>query len=273
MDNNTQGVPAAASADPAGQGATAAASAGVVDPALQGLMSSPSADPSAAPDPAQGGAQGGAQGQPEDLIGKRIQSEVDKVQARFLSEKYQLEQRLAQAEQRLMQPQTQQQGNPYDYNTQFPDWFRYEQQAGIKAATEAAQKTSMETLQNMMAQAGEMQWIQQHPGVDVTAIKQFNRQNGIAEWNLDAGYKLLNFPNQIASAAQQASQQTLNQFRQPTNGSFAQPVRGNNGGMQAPSFDFKKLVEAAAKNPAIIDALPEADQKEFWAVMQRIREG
>jgi hypothetical protein len=107
--------------------------------------------------------------------------------------------------------------------------------------------------------------------VDIGGLKAFNRANGIADWNLEAGYKLMNYPTQMASVAQKASQQTLNNFRQPNQQNFSQPVRGNNGGSQNPSFDFKKLVEAAAKNPSIIDALPEADQKEFWAMTNRIQ--
>lgn len=262
--DTTQGTQPDPSAAP--QGGSVPVSAGVVDPNLTPLMTDTSADASAA---VQGAVQGGGQGQATqpDEITRKIQSEVDKVQAKFLAEKYQLEQRIAQIQQQT-QPQTPQ--NPHDYSTDFPNWFRWEQQQGLRATAEIAQKASMETLQNMIAQANENQWIQTHPNVDVSSLKAFNRMNGIAEWNLEAGYKLMNYPSQMATVAQTASQQTLNNFRQPT-GNFAQPVRGNNGGVQAPSFDFKKLVEAAAKNPDIIDALPEADQKEFWAAMGRLR--
>jgi hypothetical protein len=280
MELDGQGVSPAASADQpeGGQGAAqGSASAVTLDPRLEGLIADSSADASAAPQ-GQGVVQGGMQGQTQqepDEMGRRIQSEIDKVRAGFMGEKYQLEQRLNDLQQRVFQQQQQSgpQQNPHDYNTDFPSWFRYEQQAGIRIATEQATRASEENLRTLVAQASESQWAQAHPGVDVGGLKAFNRANGIADWNLEAGYKLMNYPTQMASVAQKASQQTINSFRQPNHQNYSQPVRGNNGSPQSPSFDFKKLVEAAAVNPSIIDALSETDQKEFWAAMERIQSG
>ena len=268
MELDTQGTIGQASAIPEGQGAIPVASAGVVDP----LQPVASADPSAVN---QGGNQGAGQVTQPDEIQRKIQSEVDKVQARFLAEKYELQQQFNQLQQRIPQQPVQQ--NPHDYQTDFPNWFRYEQNMSEQRTAERATRASMEGIQNMIAQANESSWIQQHPNVDIHSLKAFNRMNGIADWNLDAGYKLMNYPSQIQQVAQTASNQTAQNFRQPQTG--AQPIRPNGGQpVGQPTYKYEDLVKAVnERGEGVLKSLPQADQDEFWRVTlelnQRMKSG
>jgi hypothetical protein len=256
---NIQGAEQIVSATPLAQGADPLVSAGVVDPIIPA-----SAEPSAVN---QGGNQGVVM-QPEE-IQRQIQSGVDKVQARFLAEKYELQQQLNQLQQR-MQPQVQQ--NPHDYSTDFPNWFRYEQNQSEQRTAERATKASMDGIQNMIAQANESNWIQSHPNVDIHSLKAFNRMNGIADWNLEAGFKLMNYPSQIQQVAQTASNQTAQNFRQPITG--AQPIRPNGGQpVGQPTYKYEDLVKAVSeRGEGVLQSLPQADRDEFWRTTHELNQ-
>jgi hypothetical protein len=74
----------------------------------------------------------------------------------------------------------------------------------------------------------------------------------------------MTLPNQLAQAQSQASQQTLNQFRQPNAG--ATPIRGaqNVGLPTQPQVSYLKLAEAYKANPDIEETWPIEVRDAFW---------
>lgn len=208
------------------------------------------------------------EGQPQvgsDEQVRHLQSLKDKAEAEKLALQYrlqQLEQQQNQFIQQFQQPQGQK-SNPYDYSAQFPQWWEFEQKAQVDRIAEVSRNASREEIQGMIRQATEMSWVQAHPGVDVNAVKAYNRANGIADWNLEAGYKLMTMPNQLADTARQAAQQTINQYRNPTQG--AMPVRGQSGGgLPQTQFSYEKTLQAYAANPDIENTWPQEFKDMFW---------
>lgn len=230
-----QGFPS----DPQGGGTTLDPSA-VVSPST--LDGNTSADPSASQN---GGVQGaipinGAT-QPDEV--RKLQAAIDRDRAQFLSEKYQMEQRLNQMQQfqmEQMQRQTQSNQNPFDSNAQPEQYWDWKLDQKNRSLLSEAKKEYEQTLMNTLAQMGEQNWIQQHPMADPNAIRMYNRMNGIPENNLEVGWKLMNYPQNVAQVAQNVSQQTLNNFRQPNNG--AQPIRQVGGGGQ-PTLSYEVLAK------------------------------
>lgn len=188
---------------------------------------------------------------------------------------YQAEQRANQLQEqmlRLMQTQQPQAQDPMpDPNQDYAAYTRWVARQEVASVTKTIQESSRQEMQNMLAQLAETAWVSQHPNVDIGAVKAFNRQNGIAEWNLDAGMKLMNYNNTIQGAASAGVQQTINSFRQtqPT----ASPLRGSapTGSVQ-PQLSFEKLAQAVNKNPDILDTLPKQVrddfERELWARQQ-----
>ena len=213
------------------QGAQAGTPAnGSVSPELQQFIASQTPNVPATPEDAQ------AQGQPAPAI--EAQPDPVKDLQRIANERqveiYKLQQQNQEAQQRLLelmqgriqQPQVEQ--NPYDYNMNPMEWFRWENQKVARdvarQASEEARRNTREEITALMQQAQEFQWAQNHPGVDVSAVKAFARMNGIADWNLEAAHRLMTYPAQINQVAQTQAQQALQQFRQQPVG--AQPLRG-----------------------------------------------
>ena len=188
-------------------------------------------EPAVAPAVEGQGVQQGTQPTTEGLSPEQhFQRLYNKTLAEYYKErddKQRLQQQYMEALQRQAQPQQQQQVNPYDPQTQGLQWWEFENQKNIRTAVEESRKAVKDEFNQMIQQANELQWQQQHPAVDVQAIKAFNRVNGIAEWNLEAGYKLMNFGSQFNQIAQTQAQQALNNFRQPQ--TPITPVRGAPG--------------------------------------------
>jgi hypothetical protein len=248
----SQGEPVVAPSAPL-EGGQQGTSATVGTPDLTQFMDIPPAPASAEPP-----VQGAVQGQDDSL--RNIQSIADKRQAEI----YKLQQTNELLMRQVLEAQkpVQAQGNPYDPNTNWPEWMRYETQQATRQAAEGARQATQEQNQIFMQNLAENAWVNQHPGVDVADIKAFNRQNGIAEWNLDAGYKLLTMPNVMSGIAQAAQGQVMEQFRKPQTGAI--PVRGSSTGIQAePKWNFAKLLVAVNGNPAILDALPPNVRSDF----------
>jgi hypothetical protein len=255
MELEQGATPAGASAQSEGAPATASADTSGISQFV--------ADPSAG-----GSAPVQSEGQPQvsqssDEQIRHLQSLKDQAEAKALAFQYQLQQ-MQTAQQQFQQPQPQApQGNPYDYQTNFPAWQSWETQAAARLAAQESTKAVRQEFEGLVRQSQEMQWIQQHPGVDVTAVKMFNRMNGIADWNLDVGYKLMTLPQTLTQVQQQTAQQTINSFKNPTQG--AQPLRGQSGGgLPQTQFSFQKTLEAYNADPNIEETWPQGFKDAFW---------
>lgn len=242
MEPNTQGItldPSAVS----GQGGNGAVSAGVVDPNLTA-----SADPSATA--TQGGDQGASATVPDE-IQRQIQSAIDKQQAKFLAEKYQLEQQIQSMQQTqlaLLQSQQQRSVNPYDPNTHPTEWWDWKMQENNKQLLSQAEQAYERKLAGMLQVASQQQWINAHPNEDVNAVRNFARSRWGVEnptsQHLDDALQLMKYPSQMNTVAQNAINQTFNQFRQPNQ--TASTLRGGVGGAAtvAPQGSYEQDAKA-----------------------------
>lgn len=217
-------------------------------------VASPQVDTSAVPsDAMQGGEQGviePVQAAPED-VQRQIQSAVDRERAKWLAEKYALEQQLKQIQElqlaQLRQQQPAVERNPYDPQTEPDKWWKYEMESYGRRIVEESEKRWEQRIQNAIQQTQEMNWINQHQaemarqGITVDHIKAYNRMNGIPEWNLDVGWKLMNLPSVVANVARQTQQQTINSIRQPQG---ANPVKNT---MPASNISGKYSYEKLAR--------------------------
>lgn len=186
-----------------------------------------------------------------------------------LLENYRIQQELErlrtipQAQQTAQQPIQNQ--NPYDANSDWQSWIRWEQNTAAKsAAQEAANATAQQIMGYAQQQAvlqQEAQWAMQHPGVDVNLVKAFAKSRGISQ--IDDAFMLMNMPNMLSSVQQQTQQQTFNQFSQPKQGAI--PVRNAPGAPNAEntSLSFEKLLKAYTQNPSIENTWPEGLRQAF----------
>lgn len=243
---------------------------GGIDPASAGVLptvGNTSADPSAVNQGGNQGANPNGAIQPDE-IQRQVQSAVDKERARSLADKYQLEQRLNQMQQfqmEMLQRQNQPAQNPYDPNTQPDQYWDWKIQSGNRQLLSEAKKEYEQSLMQTLAQMTEQQWINQHPNADVNAIRMHNRMNGIPENNLEIGWKLMNYPQSLATVAANASNQTANNFRQPNQGAVPLRPAGNGGG--DPTYAYEELVRAVnERGDAALNGLTPADRDEFWRV-------
>ena len=235
---------------------------GSLSPDLQKYVADPTPNVPANPPGAQAQGQSppAAEAQPDSI--KDLQRIAEQRKVELYQERQrgdQLQQQLLEVARRNLPQQTQPQ-NPHDPNNNWPEWFRWESQSSAKEAArmaaEEARKASRDEIANIMQQAQEYQWAQSHPGVDVNALKAYARMNGFPEWNLDASYRLMNYPSQIAQVAQNTAQQAFTQFRQPQN-TGAIPVRGATGGGDGPRFSYEKLAQDyQATRGAVYDSWP-----------------
>jgi hypothetical protein len=260
---NTQGITPVPSA--VEQGGQVNISAGVVDPTQASAVPS---------DVIQGGIQGVGATQPDE-IQRQIQSAVDKQRAQFLAEKYQLEQRLnqlQQAQMEMLQRNQQTAQNPFDPNTQpeqYWDWkLARQQETLLKKAEEAYDQKLM----GFLNQAGERQWIEQHPNVDINQVKAFAQSRwGVINPNIQQmndAVALMNLPSTMAQVAQTQINEIFNQMKQPQG---AIPIRGANaaGGVQ-PQLRYDVLAQQfeQSNGRAYNTWTPEVQQafdRETWA--------
>ena len=179
-----------------------------------------------------------------------------------LAENLRLQQELQRLQSQAPQtPQTIQQ-NPYDPNKDWASWIRFENQAAARQAAQESANAVRQEFQGLFQQASEAQWAQAHPGTDINAVKSFAQMRGIRDLN-DA-FTLMTLPNQLAAAQSQASQQTINQFRQPNSG--AAPIRGTQGvnAPIQPQMSYAKLAAAYASNPDVEESWPVEVREAFW---------
>jgi hypothetical protein len=173
-----------------------------------------------------------------------------------LAENLRLQQELMDIRTRAQAPQQapHQEANPYDPNTNWPAWMQYENQKTVNRAIEEADRRSEQRLMQLVSQAQEMQWAQQHPEADMNAVTAFQRVRGIG--NLVDAYRLMTFDQQIMAAKQQVYQSAMQQFRQPTN-QPASPIRGAAGaGTPTVGLSFEQMLKGYTDNPRIAESWP-----------------
>lgn len=255
MELAPQGQPPVAPATPVTEPATPA-----VPESLIPFLAEPAAEP--AQPPQQGQVQGQPGLPPEQDSARYFQSQYNKT----LAEKYALEQRLAAIEAQRFQPQPLQAPPAPDPQTDPAGYVAWKIDRAVESTMEKARTLQQQEMQTMLQQATEMQWANAHPGVDVNAIKMFNRANGIADWNLEVGFRMMNYPQTMANVQQRSTQAALDQFRQVQPG--AQPVRQATAGAQpgqggTVTLNYQKLAEDFARNPAVYETWPPELQKLF----------
>lgn len=276
MDNIQGGAIPDPSAIPSGQGGDGSLSAGISLDSSQ-LQVQPTVS-----DATQGAVQGNGQSGNEELRG--LQSAVDRSRA----EQQQLQYQLAQMQQqqnellgRLIQPQQQANTNPYDPNTQPNEFWAYDRRSAIQEAVNISEQRVQNQFMGLIQQASEQSWVQQHPNIDVNSIKaQIRMRYGVDKPSTQMIEDFHNFQNtgsQLQQVAQQASQQTAQNFRQPQMG--ATPIKPN-GGMPVgqPTYKYEDMVAAVnQRGEGVLNSLPKADQDEFWRVTlelnQRMKSG
>jgi len=153
------------------------------------------------------------------------------------------------------------QANPYNPQTEWPAWIKFENLAAARQASQETAQAVRQEFQGMFQQATEAQWVQAHPNVDINAVKAFMQVRRVG--NMDDAYTLMTLPNQLAQAQSQASQQAINQFRQPNLG--ATPIRGaqNMGSPIQAQLSYAKLAAAYVADPRVADTWPQEVKDAF----------
>lgn len=190
----------------------------------------------------------------KQILAFQLQQEIDRIRQENLARQNQ-------------PPQMQNvQQNPYNADTDWQSWMKWEQQA---AAVSAAKNAAQETLQMVMGYAqqqqqaqAEQQWAMQHPGVDVMQVKAFQKMRGIQ--NIDDAYTLMSMPMMMNTVQNQAQQQTINQFRQPQVGANAIRSGSNVVDGQPIQLSFEKMAQAYSQNPDIEKTWNPELRQVFW---------
>lgn len=199
------------------------------------------------------------QGQPDDVEALKAELEnlkQQKTHFQSLADRRYQELLLAQAKSQQPGGQSPQaeSTNPYNMQTDFPNWFRFEQKRGIQEALgEVFQRA-----ESMTRAQQEAQWVANHPGVDIESVKAFGQVRGVRE--LDDAYALMTMQQREAGVAASVLNQTVNQLRQPTT---AAPLRGQPVG-QPGKQSYEALAKAYADNPDIEKTWSEQLRAAFW---------
>jgi hypothetical protein len=179
---------------------------------------------------------------------RRLQSIAD----RRLAENYRLEAQLEaerqMRESRAAQPQAPTQ-NPYNPQTNFVEWQDWNLRAYGEQIADKVSRVTEEKFARLIQTAQEAAWQNQHTDVDINAVKSFARSRGIS--NLDDALIVMNAGQNVQRAAQNASLQALNSFRQPQAG--ATPLRGAEPAGPEARLSFVETLKAYRQDPSIYE--------------------
>lgn len=145
----------------------------------------------------------------------------------------------------LQKPQAEQ-TNPHNYQEDFPAWYRWEQESLRTSIVSEVSGKTQENFSNMVRQAQDLTWQQNHPDVDVGLVKQFQQSRGIPD--IEDAYKLMTFESQLHAATAQGRADMLTQVTQPQT---ASPLSGQGGGGVPQGQAFAPLLEAYARDSSI----------------------
>jgi hypothetical protein len=217
--------------------------------AQQGLEQAPSAEPQVSISDAQ-------QGIDYEQKLRAMQSEKDKIFAQNLALQNQMLQ-IQQSQIEKSQPQVQ--TNPYDYY-QDPinhnKWEIWKSQQDLLPQIDArAEQKLMGMLENLY----EQNFTQQHPDIDMNAVKNFAKLRRIG--NLDDAYTLMNLQNNIQNVQRDTINSTFNQMK--NNG--AAPLRNTGSSVQVqPKLSFVDTLQRVEKDPHYLETLPKQVQEDFY---------
>lgn len=223
----------------------------MIPPELQNFVAEPqpAGQPSAEP---QGQVQG--QADPQQAQSEQYRN-LQSLYNRTWAENQALQQRLARLE-TPQAPQAQPERNPYDFNTDYPNWQRWENGQTAKLAAQEV----MGNLMGLAKQQAELSWAQAHPEVDINTVKAFAQSRGIQDLN-DA-YLVMTYPQQQLQIAATTAQQAFNNVRQQPMG--ATPVRGSSAGGAQVVLSYAKLAqEFQQTNGRAYDSWPKQLQEMF----------
>jgi hypothetical protein len=235
---------------------------GVLSPEIQNYVAEPTpntpANPVGAP----------AQGQPEptQAVAPNPVAELQRKLNEKQIEVYQAQQAAQAAQQLLMQNQmagNQIKGDPEpDPQTNWSGWIQWNNRQTEARILGGVAKQQQEWLNGLMASANEVQFVNTHPDVNIQQLKSFAQMRGIQ--NMEDAYIVMTMPQALNGAAMNASQQTIQQFRQPTG---ATPLRTQ--GQTAPQgqvqVSYQKMAEAYAANPNVEQSWPPELKEMFWS--------
>lgn len=193
--------------------------------------------------------QGAVQGQDGITEEERAKRAEQSLADKRLAENLKLQQQLSEAQRQMaeillrQQPEAARPRNPYDAQSQPTEWWEYEKQALAEASAAKSSELVMKQLNQLASKQAEISWQQQHPDVDLAAVKAFAQMNGIAEWNLEAAYRLMKYPENLASVARVGAQNALNSQRQPQVGAVSMRGIQSSGGPGEYSLSYEKLAQ------------------------------
>jgi hypothetical protein len=228
---------------------------GALPAELQNYAAEPTTNAPANPEGAQ------VQVQPTPTVAPEVAELQRKLNERQI-EIYQAQQRAQAAEQLLHQQIPQKTSDPEpDPNQNWAAWIQWNQRQTETRIMEGVAKQQQQWLNGLMASANENKFIETHPGVDLGQLKSFAQMRGIQ--NIEDAYVIMNLPQLTNGAAISASQQTIQQFRQP---SGATPLRTQQTsapqGVQQVSY--QKMAEAYSANPSVEATWPKELKEMFW---------
>jgi len=187
---------------------------------------------------------------PQEKARRDLQAQRDRAMERLRQAEREKEflleqvQRSSQSNQSTATPER----NPYDVNTQFQEWFLWNQQQLEQRLTARLEEASGKSFNKLLEQAAEMSWQQQHPDMDLAEVKRFASMRGISR--LDDAYWLMNRENIEAGAEMRGRTSVTQQF---ANSQSAAPVQAG-GGAGAQRLVFADDVAEWVKNPEAVEA-------------------
>ena len=175
-----------------------------------------------------------------------------------------LRQQMMQLQQGMFQPQQQIPADPY--SPEYQAMVRQQELAQLKQELlQATQQSQQQFVQNL----AEMAFIQKNPTVDIMSLKAFMRSNGIAEWNLDAGLRLMN-PTPAQQYQTPVAPIQPQQFNQPVQGIGA--IRNGVGAVGQPvQLSLEKMLADYRANPAVESTWSPELQQMFWTHVQNTK--
>lgn len=229
MPDPIQGLPSQEPATSQGQGLPQQEPAGQID--LTPYLPDAPQNPAVGQEP---------QGQPAAPPSDANQPHYQTLYNQTLAEKLALQQQL-QALTQASQPQTQQ-GDPRpDPQTDWAGYLKWEIRSGQRELLQQFREEEKRNWQGALQQASDMEWARQHPNLDIGQVKAFAQARQIG--NLDDAATLMTLPQMVNQVQRNASNQTMNNFRQPVTNPFAAPIRPG-GGTQGPTqLVFAKLAQ------------------------------
>lgn len=249
------------------------------------IVATQTVDPATVQQQAQQGVQSqsqpATQGQQQqgDLLAYQNSQTFQQLYGQTLARAYAAEQRAKELESRFQapmgvptngqyqQPMMQQQQPPPDPATNPAAYVKYVVDEAMRNQSQMMLSQFRQEQDMRAAAQQEMSWAAAHPQVNIYAIKDFNRANGIADWNLEAGYRLMSAPQMQQQVANQAIAQTFQQVRQqntaPTairqSQTGATPAVGTSIGL---SFE-KAMAENDRTNGRAFDSWPPEVQQAY----------